>query len=57
MNPAIIATLVAMIPKHLVAELVVILIQQIIDATDTEMDNKLLEPVLDRLQEVLRKGT
>lgn len=55
MNPAYISLLLALIPKEQLAELVVIIIRQIIDATPTDLDNKILEPVLVRLQEMLRK--
>jgi hypothetical protein len=55
MNPAIVSLLLAMIPQKHLAELVVIIIRQIIDSTPTDIDNKIFDPVLARLQEMLKE--
>jgi hypothetical protein len=55
MNPAYISLLLAMIPQKHIAELLVIMIRQIIDATPTDKDNKIFDPVLARLQEMLKE--
>jgi len=54
MNSSLFPVLLTLIPMKQLLELAVVVLRQIIDATPTELDDKVFEPVLTRLQEMLK---